>query len=94
MPMGADEVVFRFSVTDGNYSGVIIHPGGGTAPDEKLMSSAAGLSWESPNSGGGTWIYKVRLAGPDSLVGTLVLRDAPANFPPPAPSGTLVLKRQ
>jgi hypothetical protein len=93
MPMGSDDVGFRFTVTDGKYSGATLHPDGGTAPQNNLALTAAGLTWEQPNSGGGTWVFNVRLAAPDSMVGTLVLRDAPANFTT-VPKGTMVLTRQ
>jgi hypothetical protein len=93
MPMGSDDISFRFTVTDAAYSGLTLHPGGAASPQNKLTMTAAGLTWEQPNSGGGTWVFNVRLAGPDSMVGTLVLRDAPANFNP-APKGTMVLTRQ
>jgi hypothetical protein len=93
MPVGTGEIGFRFTVSDGKYSGTTLHPDGSTAPQDKLALTAAGLTWESPNSGGGTWVYNVRLAGPDSMVGTLVLRDAPANFTT-VPKGTMVLTRQ
>ena len=93
MPLGGDDITFQFSVADEKYSGAMLFPNGGRAPHVNLKSTAAGLTWESPNSGGGTWVYAVRLAGPDSMVGTLVLRDPPPNLTP-APTGTLVLKRQ
>lgn len=93
MPMGSDQIRCRFSVTDTKYSGEMIHPGGGIAPHNHLAASAAGLTWDLPNSGGGTWMYNVRLAGPDSMVGTLVLRDPPPGLTP-APTRTLVLTRQ
>ena len=93
MPMGSDDVALRFTATDGKYAGLTLHPDGGTAPQNNLTLTAAGLTWEQPNSGGGTWVFDVRLAGPDSMVGTLVLRDAPANFER-VPKGTLVLTRQ
>ena len=93
MPMGSDDISFRFTVTDGAYSGLTLHPGGAASPQNKLAMTAAGLTWEQPNSGGGTWVFNVRLAGPDSMVGTLVLRDAPANFNS-APKGRMVLTRQ
>ena len=93
MPMGTDDIGLRFTVADEKYSGLTLHPGGGTAPQNKLTLTAAGLTWEQPNSGGGTWVFNVRLAGPDSMVGTLVLRDAPANFEG-VPKGTMVLTRQ
>ena len=93
MPVGTGEIGFRFTVKDEKYSGQTLHPDGSTAPQDKLTLTAAGLTWESPNSGGGTWVYSVRLASPDSMVGTLVLRDAPANFTT-VPKGTMVLTRQ
>ena len=92
MPMGADAVRFQFGAADGKYTGVMLHPGGGRAPSNNLTQTADGLTWESPNSGGGTWVYQVRLAAQDSMVGTLVLRDPPPNLQP-APKGTLVLTR-
>lgn len=92
MPVGADDIRFQFSVADGKYSGVMLYPGGGRAPSKNLAQTADGLTWDSPNSGGGTWVYQVRLAAQDSMVGTLVLRDPPANLQP-APKGTLVLTR-
>jgi hypothetical protein len=93
MPEGSDEIQFRFTVTDGKYSGRTVHPNGNSSPQNNLAATAAGLTWEQPNSGGGTWVFHVHLAGPDSMVGTLVLRDAPANFNP-VPKGTMVLTRQ
>ena len=93
MPVGSDEVVLQFTNTDGTYSGAMIHPGGGRAPANSLSATASGLTWESPNSGGGMWVYHVRLVSPDSIEGTLVLRDAPPQFNP-VPKGTMALTRQ
>ena len=93
MPIGRNEIGLRLTVDKEKYSGEIIHPDGSTAPQMKIVADANGLTWESPNSGGGTWVYHVRLVGPDSIAGTLVLRDAPPNFNP-VPKGTLELKRQ
>jgi hypothetical protein len=93
MELGADEIGFRFTVSDGKYSGVTLHPGGGTSPQHSLTLTRAGLTWEQPNSGGGTWVFTVRLAATDSMVGRLVLRDPPANLTP-APTGTMVLTRR
>ena len=93
MPLGSDQIGFRFTVTDDKYVGATLHPGGGTAPQNALTATAGGLTWEQPNSGGGTWVFRVRLAGPDSMVGTLVLREPPPNLTP-APAGTMVLLRQ
>ena len=92
MPVGPGEIRLQFNVTDGTYSGALLFPNGGRAPHKNLTQTADGLTWESPNSGGGTWVYRVRLAAPDSMVGTLVLRDPPPNLQP-APKGTLVLRR-
>jgi hypothetical protein len=93
MPIGSDEIRFRFTAADGKYFGVTLNPCGGRSPQNNLAQTADGLTWESPNSGGGTWVFNVHLASPDSMVGTLVLRDAPPNLQP-APSGTMVLTRQ
>ena len=93
MPVGEDEIGLRFSVTDGRYAGITLHPGGGTAPHHRLTATAAGLTWEQPNSGGGTWVFLVRLVAPDSLAGTLELRDPPPALTP-APRGTIGLARR
>lgn len=93
MPLGADTIGLRFTVVDGRYAGETLHPDGSRAPQHRLAASAAGLAWEQPNSGGGTWVFRVRLAGPDSMAGTLVLRDPPPSLTP-APRGTLVLTRR
>jgi hypothetical protein len=93
MPVGQDEIQLRFSVDDGKYAGFLILPYGRAVSGNNLVANSTGITWESPNSGGGTWVYHVRLVGPDSLAGTLVLRDAPPNFNP-VPQGTLTLKRQ
>ena len=93
MPVGQDEIQLRFSIEDGKYAGFLILPNGRAVPGNNLVANSGGITWELPNSGGGTWLYHVRLAGPDSLAGTLVLKNAPPNFNP-VPQGTLVLKRQ
>src|SRR5215213_7872531 len=93
MPVGSDEIGLQFTVTDGTYSDAEIHHGGGRAPAKSLSATASGLTWESPNSGGGTWVYHVRLVSPDSIEGTLFLRDAPPQFNP-VPRGTMALARQ
>jgi hypothetical protein len=93
MPMGEDPISTRITVNDGTYAGVMILPNGATPPWQRLTATSSGLTWESPNIGGGTWVYSVHLASPDSMVGTLILRDAPPRFNP-VPKGTIVLKRQ
>jgi hypothetical protein len=92
MPLGSDDIALQFTVVDGKYSGVMIHPGGRTSPENNIAVTAAGLTFDHPNSGGGTWVYHLRLAGPDSIAGTLVLRDPPPNLTP-APQGTMTLTR-
>ena len=92
MPVGDDPIRFNFTVVDDKYQGVTLHPGGASSPQRNLVASATGLTWEQPNSGGGTWVFRMRLASADSMVGTIVLRDAPANFDP-VPAGTMTLTR-
>ena len=36
MPIGSDDIAFRFTVADGVYSGLTLHPGGGASPQNKL----------------------------------------------------------
>ena len=93
MPVGRDDLVLQFTHTDGTYSGAMIFPNGGRAPAKSLSATGSGLTWESPNSGGGTWVYHIRLVSPDTIEGTLFLRDAPPQFNP-VPKGTLSLARQ
>ena len=89
---GDDEIGFEFTVVGDRYSGQTL-VGGGVVAHERLVASAAGLRWEQPNNGGGSWLYTVRLAGPDSLVGTLKLQGGPPDLRP-IPEGTLMLIRQ
>ena len=92
MPLGSDDIALRFTVVDGKYTGVMMHPGGHTSPENHIAVSAAGLTFDHPNSGGGTWVYHLRLVAPDSIAGTLELRDPPPNLTP-APQGTMTLAR-
>jgi len=93
MPLGSDEIRLRFNFNNDAYDGAMLYPDGHRAPANNPTLTGDGLTWESPNSGGGMWVYRIHLASPDSMVGSLVLRDAPPNLRP-APEGTLVLKRQ
>lgn len=93
LPPGSDEIRFRVSFNNDKYDGEMVHPDGHRAPQNHLALTADGLTWDSPNSGGGTWEYHVHLVSPDSMIGRLILRDAPPSLRP-APQGTLVLKRQ
>ena len=92
MPVGDNEIGFEFTVAADRYSGQTL-VGGGAVAHERLVASAAGLRWEQPNNGGGLWLYTVRLAGPDSLVGTLKLQGGPPDLRP-VPEGTLILVRR
>jgi len=93
MPIGTDDASFRITASPSGYTTFMILPSGRAVANEKSAVTKEGLSWESPNSGGGTWVYRVRLVTPDSMSGTIVLRDAPANLTP-APRGTLSLTRR
>ena len=92
MPMGSDELTLRLVVQGDKYLSIMLLPDGHPTPERPVTATSAGLVWDQANSGGGNWMYKVQLASPDSLVGTLVLNNAPPNLTP-APTGTIVLKR-
>jgi len=85
-------MVFDLSdTTKVQYSGATIFPGDARAPHLKTVASNAGLQWEQRNSGRGMFAYTARLAGKDSIVGTVILRDS--DWPTP-PTGTFVLVRK
>jgi hypothetical protein len=87
-------VAFAINADNERYSSVMILPDNARVPLERTRLVGDTLVWESPNSGGGMWVYKAhRLAG-DTLVGTILLRDAPANFGPKPPSGKFSVVRQ
>jgi hypothetical protein len=91
-------VVMLFTIADtarGTYAGTTINPGHGRAPHDNTNVKNGELHWQQPNSGGGQWIYVARLAAPDSIVGTLALRDwpqLPGGEQPPV--GDFVLRRR
>jgi hypothetical protein len=91
-------IAMVFTIADtsrGTYAGATINPGHGRAPHDSTRVERGELHWQQPNSGGGQWFYVVRLATPDSIVGTLALRDwpqLPAGEQPPV--GDLVLRRR
>jgi hypothetical protein len=87
-------VAFAIEADNGRYSSVIILPDNAKVPLERTRLVGDTLVWESPNSGGGMWVYKARRVAADTLVGTVVLRDAPANFGPKPPSGKFNVVRQ
>ena len=87
-------VAFAIAADNGRYSSVMILPDHARVPLERTRLAGDTLVWESPNSGGGMWVYKARRIAGDTLVGTVVLRDAPANFGPKPPSGTFSVVRQ
>ena len=88
------EIGMMFQITDTVarvYSGATLFPGNATSKHLKSTSTASGLQWEEKNSGPGFFVYTARLASPDSIVGTVTLRDG--NMPG-APKGTFVLVRR
>lgn len=93
LPPGVDTVTLLFTVDDGHYEGAMVYPRGLVVPHDKLTTSKDQLIWKQRNSGGGMWVYTVRLVDRDRMEGTVTLRDAPANLQP-APSGTVSLVRQ
>lgn len=89
----ASPIAFAIQTDKGAYSSVMILPDNSKVPLERTRLAGDTLVWESPNSGGGTWVYKARVSA-DTLVGTIILRDAPANFGPTPPAGKFSLVRQ
>lgn len=87
-------VAFAIEADNGRYSSVMILPDNARVPLERTRLVGDTLVWESPNSGGGMWVYKARRVAADTIVGTVVLRDAPANFGPKPPSGKFSVVRQ
>ncbi|HEY9227302.1 MAG TPA: hypothetical protein VIP11_11680 [Gemmatimonadaceae bacterium] len=81
-------------VADSKYSGVMILPDRAQVPQSKTRLVGDTLVWESPNSGGGVWVYQAKRPSGDSLAGVVQLRNAPANFGPKPPSGTFTLVRR
>jgi hypothetical protein len=93
LPPGTDTVTLLFTVDNGRYAGAMVYPRGLVVPHDKLTTTKDELIWEQRNSGGGMWVYTVRLAGRDRMEGTVTLRDAPTNLQP-APNGKIALVRQ
>jgi hypothetical protein len=91
-------IAVAFDVVDSArqaYAGATILPGDARAPHLETRVRDGEMRWTQANSGGGYWHYTARLATPDSIVGTLVLRDWP-QLPPGErpPAGTLALVRR
>ena len=89
---------FVFVVADstkGLYDGVMVLPDNRRAPYAETTFANGEVKWKLPNSGGGFWVYTAKLAGRDSLAGTVALVDWP-QLPEgqKAPSGTLGLARR
>ena len=92
MPVGSDELHLRFTLENGAYLGQLVHHDGSATPAVRVSDGATGITWEMPNSGGGTWRYRMRLVSPDSIAGTLELLNPPAELMP-APKGTIAARR-
>ena len=73
------------------YGGATIFPGNARAPHLETKSERGSLTWQQRNSGRGMFTYTARLASPDSIVGTVILRDS--DWPTP-PTGSFVLVRK
>jgi hypothetical protein len=89
---------FVFVIADsakGQYDGVMVLPDNRRAPYAGTTFANGEIKWKMPNSGGGFWVYTAKLAGRDSLSGTVALVDWP-QLPAgeKAPSGTLGLARR
>ena len=89
---------FIFAIADSaknQYGGAMVLPNNARAPYAETTLSNGEIKWTMPNSGGGFWVYKAKLAGRDSLVGTVALIDWP-QLPAgeKAPSGTLGMTRR
>jgi hypothetical protein len=93
LPPGTDTVTLVFTVDGSRYDGATVYPDGAMIPHDKLTTTKAGAVWEYRNSGGGVWVYDVKLVGQDRLEGTVRLRDARASLQPP-PTGKIALRRQ
>ena len=93
LPPGTDTVTLLFTVEGRSYAGAMVYPRGLVVPHDKLSTTGDHLVWEQRNSGGGMWVYDVKLVAQDRIEGTVTLRDAPANLQP-APKGTIALVRQ
>jgi hypothetical protein len=77
------------------YSGATIHPDDARVSHLETVVRGGEMRWKQPNSGGGFWVYSARLVSPDSIAGTVILRDWPQLSPgAPAPRGTFALARR
>lgn len=96
-PMGEESpATLMFEVSDSSkqqYRGAQMMADGGRVPYPEVSWSAGALTWKSPNSGGGDWMYTGRLSGTDTLKVEMVLKGAPWN-PSPEPKMTYVLARK
>jgi hypothetical protein len=87
-------VAFAIDVAKERYSTIMLLPDNAHVPLERTRLVGDTLVWESPNSGGGVWVYKARRLAGDTVVGTIALRDAPAAFGANPPKGTFNVVRQ
>lgn len=58
-------------------SAYVVLPNGEKVPVLRLAEASGILSWQQPNSGGGTWHYTAHLVGRERMEGTLILKDWP-----------------
>ena len=91
-------IVMLLTVADsakGEYAGATILPNGARAPHLETTVANGEMRWKQENSGGGFWMYSARMAGRDSIAGTVSLEDWP-QLPAgeKAPTGTFSLVRR
>ena len=89
-------VVFEVAdSTKSEYSGGTMLPNGERAPHVETTVTNGEMHWKMPNSGGGFWVYAVRLVSRDSISGTVALKDWPQlGAGEKAPSGIVTLVRR
>ena len=81
--------------TKSEYSGGTMLPNGERAPHVETTVTNGEMHWKMPNSGGGFWVYAVRLVSRDSISGTVALKDWPQlGAGEKAPSGVVTLVRR
>ncbi|MFN8571391.1 MAG: hypothetical protein U0132_04990 [Gemmatimonadaceae bacterium] len=75
---GEDELRLVFEVDSARgYRGYQSLPNNAHAPYDRVALTGVSLTWQHPNSGGGTWMYTARLSSADVMEGSMTLVDWP-----------------